>query len=324
MTQRTEQQLRAEAIGWHLRMRDDAPEDWDAFVDWLEADPANSDAFDAVLRAEAATSAETLPPRARPEPANDHEDAESPPGRRWVSRWAAGLGIAAVLLLALVALPMFRSGAPDRYEIATAAGQQRSVDLGDGSTAALNGATRLILDRNDPRSVELAAGEATFSVRHDANRPFAVVSGSHRVEDVGTRFNVISDAGRFEVAVIEGSVLYDPQGARVPLAAGQALAVRGGGQPVLSRDDPARFAGWQSGRLNYASAPLDTVASDLSRSLGTPLRVDPDVRGLAFTGTIRIEGDQGATLSDFAATLGLQARHEGNGWVIEPHVRAPL
>ena len=104
----------------------------------------------------------------------------------------------------------------------------------------------------------------------------------------------------------------------------KALAVRGGGQPVLSRDDPARFAGWQSGRLNYASAPLDTVASDLSRSLGTPLRVDPDVRGLAFTGTIRIEGDQGATLSDFAATLGLQARHEGNGWVIEPHVRAPL
>jgi transmembrane sensor len=214
-------------------------------------------------------------------------------------------------------------GGPDRHEIVTASGQHRSVDIGDGSSVTLNGGTRLILDRNDPRSVELAAGEAVFTVRHDDARPFTVLAGEHRVQDVGTRFNIIREPDRFEVAVIEGSVLFDPGGARLPLSAGQALAVRNGERPLLTRDDPARFAGWQNGRLNYTSTPLDVVASDLSRAVGGEVRVDPAIRALPFTGSIRIERDHGATITNFAATLGLQARRAGNGWLIEPHVRAP-
>ena len=66
-------------------------------------------------------------------------------------------------------------------------------------------------------------GEATFTVRHDAAHPFVVVAGDHRVQDVGTTFNLVRDRGRFSVEVIEGAVLYDPDGAAVPLAAGQTL-----------------------------------------------------------------------------------------------------
>lgn len=323
MTQRPAQQLRAEAIGWHLRLRDDAPGDWDAFVAWLEQDPAHSDAFDAVQRADAAM-AEALPDRGRPEPANDDEDAGEVAPRRGGRSWTIGLGaIAAAILVALFAWPMLVGGGPGRYEVATVAGQRRTVDLGDGSAATLNGGTRLILDRNDPRSVELAAGEATFSIRHDESRPFTIVAGGHRVQDVGTRFNLIAEPGRFEVAVIEGAVLFEPDGARVPLAAGQALSVRNGAGPVVRRDDPASFAGWQRGRLSYTAAPLETVAADLSRSLGTSLRLAPTVRTMAFTGSIRLGGDPAATLAGFAATLGLRARQEGSGWVIEPHARAP-
>ena len=236
--------------------------------------------------------------------------------------WKIAAAVAALLLVALVTLPLLRGG-PDRYEIATAPGQHRTVAIGDGSAATLNGGTRLILDRNDPRSVELAAGEATFTVSHDDARPFTVLAGDHQLRDVGTRFNVIREPGRFEVAVIEGSVLFDPDGARVPLGAGQALTIRNGERPLLTRDDPARFAGWQTGRLNYTSAPLGTVASDLSRAVGSEVRVDPDIRSLSFTGSIRIERDHGATLTNFAATLGLQALRAGTGWLIEPHVRAP-
>ena len=38
------QQILAEAIEWHLRLRENgaAAADWDAFVLWLEADPARS------------------------------------------------------------------------------------------------------------------------------------------------------------------------------------------------------------------------------------------------------------------------------------------
>lgn len=325
MTQQTPQEIRGEAIAWHLRLREDATADWDMFVHWLEQDPAHSDAFDAVAHADAAIRSELVPLHGQPMPANDddRDEVPAPAHKNWSRRWAAGLvAVAAMALLALIALPMLRGGA-DRYEIATAAGQRRNVDISDGSSAMLNGGTRLILDRNDPRSVELAAGEATFTVRHDDARPFTVVAGEHRVQDVGTRFNLIREPGRFEVAVIEGSVLYDPESARVPLAAGQSLTVRAGVQPVLTRGDPAGFAGWQRGRLSYTAAPLDAVASDLSRATGSEVRVNPDIRTLPFTGSIRIEGDHGRTITNFAATLGLQARRAGNGWLIEPHVRAP-
>jgi transmembrane sensor len=324
MTQRT-LEIRGEAIAWHIRLRDDATADWDAFVRWLEQDPANSDAFDAVSRADAAIETDAVPLHGQPMPANDEygDEAFTPERPPWSRRWVTGLAaVAALLLLAFVTLPMLRGG-PDRYEIATTSGQHRTVDIGDGSMAILNGGTRLILDHNDPRSVELAAGEATFTVRHDDAHPFTVVAGEHRVQDVGTRFNLIRESGRFEVAVIEGAVLYDPDGARVPLAAGQALTVRAGTHPLMTRADPAGFAGWQRGRLSYTSAPLDAVASDLSRAIGEDVRVDPDIRSLPFTGTIRIEGDHGATITNFAATLGLQARRAGNGWLIEPHGRAP-
>ena len=81
------------------------------------------------------------------------------------------------------------------------------------------------------------------------------------------------------------------------------MILRTGARPVVSRSDPAGFAGWQSGRLNYTSAPLEAVASDLSRALGSQVRVDARIRSLPFTGSIRIEGDHDATITNFAATI---------------------
>ena len=33
--------IEAEAIGWVIRLRDSGADDWSAFTDWLEADPAH-------------------------------------------------------------------------------------------------------------------------------------------------------------------------------------------------------------------------------------------------------------------------------------------
>lgn len=53
--------IQAEAIEWHIRLRDGRDEDWEAFVQWLEGDPARSDAYDAVVRADAAVTPEMIP-----------------------------------------------------------------------------------------------------------------------------------------------------------------------------------------------------------------------------------------------------------------------
>jgi transmembrane sensor len=312
MDQGAHQDIQAEAIAWHIRLREGGAADWDAFVRWLEADPARSAAYDAVALADAALTAEAVPPRA----ANDDEE-----GGRWsVGRhWGTALAAAvALFLLGLIAAPWLTAG-PDRYEVATPAGQHRTTPLTDGGSVQLNGATRLVLDRNDPRYAELVIGEATFNVRHDAAHPFVVVAGEHRVQDAGTTFNVIRDRGRFSVAVVEGSVVYDPGRAAVPLAPGQTLHADQGGRPVVGREDPQAIIGWQRGQLSYRAVPLEIVAADLSRSLGVEVAVDPALMALPFTGSIRVDRD---AVTSLASTLGLQARRTGDSWLIEPHSRA--
>jgi transmembrane sensor len=309
--------IHSEAIAWHLRLRDGGAEEWGTFTRWLEGDPARSDVYDSVALAEYALTPEAFP--IPPAAANDDFVASAGRrNRRWAGAFAA---VAAAMLLAWLALPWLAPG-PDRYEVATAAGQHRMVAIAPGSIAELNGGTRLILDRNDPRYAELAAGEAAFTIRHDDAHPFTVVAGQHRVQDAGTSFDLVRDRDDFTVAVIDGAVLYDPGGVAVHLAAGQTMHAGGDGHAIVGRADPAAMAGWRHGRLSYTATPLADVARDLSRNLGVEVAVDPTVATLPFTGSIRVDRNAAATVAGFASTLGLAARRTGNAWRIEPHARA--
>jgi transmembrane sensor len=319
MTEQAHQGILAEAIEWHLRLRDGDAVDWEAFTSWLEGDPARSAAYDDVVRADATLDPEAFPPIA----ANDDWAADAPAPRRFGPAIWAVAAIAACLLLALVPLPWLGSGA-ERYEVATAAGEQRTVALGDGSAVALNGETRLILDHADSRYAELAAGEATFTIRHDSIHPFVVVAGDHSIHDVGTAFNLVHDGDRLTVEVIEGAVKYRRREAEISLTAGQILAVREeGGRPLVGHRDPRAMAGWRHGQLSFRDAPLEIVARDLTRSLGAHVSIDPALANLPFTGSIRVAGGAETVLTGFAATLGMEARRNGRGWRIGPASRAP-
>lgn len=310
-----------EALCWHLRLRDGTAADWQSFVAWLEADPAHAQAYDRVETADAALDADVFDHAATAAPVVASNDEPAPARLR--GRWPLGVAAAVAVLAAVWSGTYLVSPRQDLYEVASAPGEQRRVDLGEGSFAALNGGTRLVLDRNEPRRVELLAGEATFTVRHDADRPFAVVSGSHRVEDLGTVFNVVSDRGQFSVEVVEGRVIYDPDASAVQLAAGQGLRSAGNGRAIVFPIDPKAVAGWQRGQLSYVDAPLSRVAGDLARSLGVAIMVDDAVAAQPFTGTIRVEQDAAATIGNLALAAGVRARHGTDGWVIEPTARAP-
>jgi len=311
--------LLTEAIAWHLRLRDGDEEDWAAFTCWLEDDPEHSDAFDEVAEADDAISADLFrPPAIPPSPIVSLDER-----RRGRMRGAqiAVAAIAAALVLALVSLPML-TGRADRYEIATAGGQQRVIALADGSSAHLNGGTRLIVDRGEPRNVELVSGEATFTVRHDGLHPFMVIAGDHRVQDIGTTFNLIRDGDDLTVEVIEGAVVYDARSANMHLSAGQALSLSGESGARLTRTDPQAIAGWRHGRLSYSGAPLSRVTRDLSRTLGISVTLSPELSRLTFTGIIRIRSDPATAVNDLALAAGLLARRSNSGWIIEPVPRA--
>ncbi|WP_294138611.1 FecR domain-containing protein [Sphingomonas sp.] len=303
----TDRHIDDEALDWAIRMAEpDA--DWDAFLAWLEGDAARSDRYDRAVAmlddaAGAAAAVVTAPVSAPLEP------VARPTRRRWIG------GAIAAALAGAIGLGVWTQ-LPQPYAVATAPGEQRTVALGDGSSIVLAGASTVTLDHRDPRVATVERGEMLFRVRHDADRPFAVRAGALRLIDLGTVFDVKTDGARTRVAVSEGAVMVDPDGAALRLDPGQAVVAEG---ETLARHDVAAadVGGWREGRLAYDDAPLSEVAADLSRQTGRRIVAGPGIAARTFRGTLDV-----ATIRERPALLGtllgVAVRQDAEGWTLEP------
>ncbi len=294
-----------EAIDWVIRLRDPATADWIGFTDWLEKSSDNAAAYDAVALADAdmAVAADNMAQPENMRAANDN-----------IGRYRRYAGIAAVLFFAIIAYPLYNVFTP-AYSIETALGEQRDVALDDGSLVELNGGTRLTLDKRNSRLVSLDYGEAQFTVKHDGTKPFTVRTGGSVIQDIGTVFNVRREDTETELAVSEGSVLFNPGNQAVLLNKGQKLFANDGNvKPSLSNVDPAIIGGWKSGRLSYEAAPLAKVASDLSRFIGKRVTVATNIADRNFTGTIFIGGKDAVALDRISTLMGVRATPTASGW----------
>lgn len=304
----SDETIRAQALDWAVRAGDPAFTDWDAFVVWLEADPAHARAYDAV-RVAVEDAAQVLKHAA---PAND-DLLDVGASRRWRPAWLAG-GLAAAAAL-IVALWTIGGPGPDLYIVETRPGEMRTVALENGTQVALAGGTAMAFDRNDTRFARLDRGQALFTVRHDAQRPFAVLVGRERLVDLGTVFDVRSEAGALSVAVAEGAVSYDPDGAAVRVGPGQVLRRPAGASNVVLAEVPAEQVGeWNEGRLTFEAAPLSEVATRLTQATGIAY-VAGSGGGATVSGSILIA----PLRKDPAALgplLGVTVRSEGGRWVI--------
>jgi transmembrane sensor len=294
-----------EAIDWIIRLRDPVTADWVGFTSWLEKSPDNAAAYDAVALADA-DMAEVADNIALPE--NLHAANDN------IGRYRRYAGLAAALFIAVIAYPLYNAFTPI-YSIETELGEQRDVALNDGSLVELNGGTRLTLDKRNARLVILDYGEAQFTIKHSDTMPFTVKTGGSIIQDIGTVFNVRRENIETELAVSEGSVLFNPGNQALLLNKGQKLfANDGNAKPALSAVDPALIGGWKSGRLSYEEVPLTKVASDLSRFIGKRVSVAPALAGRSFTGTIVIGGKDAVALDRISALMGVRATPTANGW----------
>lgn len=215
-------------------------------------------------------------------------------GRRWA--WVASGLAAAAVVAAFLLFP----GLDDHSTLyVTAPGEQRTVNLADGSTIVMNGASRLSVRLSgQKRLVEMGSAEAAFDVAHDANRPFLVTVGESRIEVLGTAFDVRRDGQSTRVSVSRGVVRVsdlDNAARNVRLTAGQGVA-RDDATDVLEMTAGApAIADWRAGRLVYNDRPLSEVAADLSRAYPIPVRTVGDASDIRFTGVLTLD-DQASTL----------------------------
>lgn len=302
-----------EALDWALRMAEpDA--DWEAFTAWLETDPDHAERYDRAFVALTAATEGVAASVPVPAAANDPGDLalDSRSDRHGRRSWLGGAVAAALIGTLGVSLWQDRD---QTYTVATAAGERRIVALADGSSIVLAGGSRVRLDRAQQRSAIVETGEALFQVRHDASEPFRVHVRDLALTDLGTVFNVRLLGSRTHVAVAEGAVMVDPEGAAVRLDPGQG-AIADGKTIRRTQQDVADVGSWRDGRLAYDNSTMREVAEDLTRQLGWRVTVKPAVAALIFNGTLETSTFRNDPAL-LGALLGVRVRQDSSGWTLD-------
>lgn len=299
--------IRDSAARWAVLTGDPGFEDWDGFMQWLEADPAHARAYDAVsaAAAEAAELAAQAPQPASPA-ANDDE-VPAAPRRLWLG------GAVAASLAVIGSLWVWQASSRDLYTVETAPGQMRRLDLEAGTRVDLAGGTVIQLDHKDARYAVLDKGQALFTVRHDAARPFHVEAGDATLVDLGTVFDVSREGAHLSVGVAEGAVGYNPGAENLRLAPGDRLVAEAGAV-TLGKVAPSQVGEWREGRLTFDAAPLREVADRLSRATGIAFAARPGA-DMAISGSILVTPVRDDPQM-IGALLGLDVRREGDRWMI--------
>lgn len=225
-------------------------------------------------------------------------------------RWLAA---AAVLVTAGAGAWMFRSGPAERtWE--TRIGQQRTVELEDGSRIILAPASTLTVHAGfgrDRRNVSLS-GQAWFEVDHDAARPFRITVGDVTIEDLGTEFEVEAHSSDIRVAVARGAVsIKAANQAAVELRAGDLATVSAGSTGQVAHEVPIeRLTSWRQGTLAFEDRPLSEVAAELEHWYDVSIVLSGNTGGRRLNATIPT-GRLDDALETIATALDL--RHSRTG-----------
>jgi transmembrane sensor len=204
--------------------------------------------------------------------------------------------------VAVVALLAWQWDAPGLIDlprgIEVPHGEQRTVQLRDGSVAHLNSGTQIKV-RYSPRRrlIEFEHGQALFQVARDPARAFRVKAGAAEVLAVGTQFELYRKGqGRVTVTVVEGKVeVFSSE----PAASGQAWPLRlkageqvhldvGGAVPDISPVDVRIATAWVQREVVFKEKPLGEVAEEFGRYSSVPIVIDdPALRELHVSGIFR-------------------------------------
>ena len=285
-------QMMNEAATWVARMDGGA---WDRdseaeLQSWLDADPRHRGAL---LRAQAAWM--TLNQSRR---ATRTAKVQKLPLLHRRSLLAGAAALAASVAGGLI---WFSGG--ERY--ATEVGEIRRVPLSDGSVAAINTASTLVVDFTvRGRDVKLEHGEAWFEVARNPARPFLVSAGPVRVRAVGTAFSVRRREGGADVLVTEGVVEAWTDGARdkaIRLAAGERAFLAGNASIKREAAPPSavdRALAWRDGKIDLVGEPLGEAVAEINRYNRRRIRItDPSIAEERFDGVFRTDDPEGFALA---------------------------
>lgn len=243
---------------------------------------------------------------------------------RWVTAVAASIAVA--LFAVTVVWGYLRMTSVEPIVASTQPGEQRLLQLTDGSRITLNtrSAVEVRLSSRE-RHIRIAAGEVFFDVAHES-RPFIVETPLGTVRAVGTRFDVLLEDGRVEVNMEEGRVLVKGRAADAPevaAGAGVRATLRPGDIAAdLGSADLERVENWRANRIEFDRVALAVALKEFSRYTNIRIRAStPEIGSVAITAVLKT-GDVDALRATLNAAFGLRLEQSGNELLVtEPHRR---
>ena len=236
------------------------------------------------------------------------------------------LKIAAILLPLVIALSYFLNlneigpVEPTLVNIVTVQGENKSVELPDGTKIDLNENSRLSYQSGFKTRDVVFSGEGFFDVAKDAERTFTVTNQNAKVSVLGTQFNILSSdtKGTIEVAVVEGKVkmeLADNPDKFVYLERND-LGYTDDQEIVKEITSADNVVGWKTKVLKYEDVLLNTVIADLEKVY----KVDFDYNNKIGQCTYRVNFEN-YTLEQVIATLEFALngtiKKSGSKWLID-------
>jgi transmembrane sensor len=281
-----------EASEWVQRLsetHEDSQALTDQWMQWCNSDALNLPAFEHMQRVWDAFAS-----------AGDAPNCVPTPGYRQEHRFGL-LALAACVALAIAGTAWLVSAYSDTRELATPAGEQRSVVLADGTHLDLAPdslvSTRFTLLRRD---VQLKRGQAFFAVAHNPVRPFTVHASNLTVTAIGTAFDVRIGPGKTVVTVSAGRVTVSPttaesaggrssQGETIRASVGQRVTLSNTAQWLsVATVDPQVAESWREGTLEFVSESLDEVVAAVNRYSAARIVLAPELQQTRFTGTVSL------------------------------------
>jgi len=217
--------------------------------------------------------------------------------RRWPWLAAASLVVVTLGLFTMNRYQELRGSQSDEFTTRTS--EQIEITLADGSRVWLGPKSKLHVGFSKKRrDIQLANGEAFFSVKKDRDRPFTVRSSSGEITAVGTAFNVRALDDHVTVAVSEGVVTVTPKtllmshepptvrvtsGQQVTFAAREAIKAIA----ITQTPSPGERARWRDGVLVYRDEPLRDVVMDVVRYTDKHIEISDEAIGnLRYSGVV--------------------------------------
>lgn len=306
-----------EAAAWHARLgaRSVSTQTIEEFFAWRTV-PANADAYRRVEQVWGAAGRLDKDPaiaKALDEALSRRKSAPQP---RRLPRTLIGVTIGGAVMAAAVGGALWLQS---RTVFATGVGEQRVVQLADGSNVRLDtDSTIRVRFDGDRRLVELEGGQALFTVAHDADRPFVVQTDNAQVTAVGTVFDVRRDSAGVRVTLVSGVVDVAERGAGRAvkrLAAGQQSSLTPRGQVTRAVDIQAETS-WADGRIVFRDTPLRDAVAEVNRYLTHKIELDAGAREGATVNGVFKTGDRDAFVSTAAEVFGLKASKAADGRVL--------